>query len=237
MVFAAILAGGSGKRMKRELPKQYLDIGDKPIIIHTLIKFLKAPGIDKIYIGVNENWIDYCGKLIKKYLDVPSKPIILVKGGKERYDTLFNLIDKVEEENGKNKEHIFVSHEAVRPFVTVDMIEKSIIAAKECGACNTVVGAKDTIILSKDGVNTDSMPSRDEIYLGQCPQSFNLSMLKELILNLSEEEKKTLTDACKIFILNNKPVKLIEGDASNFKITTKGDYDIAKAMADEYLEE
>ena len=235
MIYAAILAGGSGNRMKADIPKQFLKIGTKPIIIHSINKFLAVQQIDKIYIGVNDEWIDYCQNLIDEYILDKSKDIVLVSGGKERYDTLNNLIEKVILDNGENKEDIFVSHDAVRPFVTTKMIEESIIAAKEYGACNTVVPANDTIVISDDAITTDEMPERSKIFLGQCPQSFNLFMLRELLCKLSDDEKKRLTDACKIFILNNRTVKLIKGDASNFKITTQGDYDIACAMASKYL--
>lgn len=236
MVFAAILAGGTGSRMQREMPKQFLPIGGKPIIVHTLIKFFKASSVDSIYIGVHKDWTDYMDGLLKEYFPSPEKPVRIICGGADRYGTLLNLLYAVEADYGEDEGHIFVTHDSVRPFVTVDMIEKSICEARRCGACNTVVGATDTIVVSDDGLNTSDMPDRSRIYMGQSPQSFRLSLFKELVESLTEEERATLTDACKIFIMRDKPVSLIKGDVSNFKITTKGDYDIASAMAGEYLE-
>ena len=110
------------------------------------------------------------------------------------------------------------------------MINENIEAAKEFGACDTVISAVDTIIESKDGNLISSVPNRSTMYQGQTPQSFKMSELKNLYNDLSDEEKSILTDACKIFVFRNKPVKLVKGDTFNIKITTVSDYKIAQAI-------
>ena len=110
------------------------------------------------------------------------------------------------------------------------MINENIEAAQEVGACDTVVGAIDTIIESKDGKLISNVPNRATMYQGQTPQSFKMSLLKNLYDDLSDEEKNVLTDACRIFIFRNKPVKLVKGDTFNIKITTVSDYKIAQAI-------
>lgn len=118
MVFGAILAGGKGTRMGIDKPKQFLMLGSRPIIIHTIEKFILSPDIDEIYVGVHPDWIDYTEDLIKKYID-SDKNIILVPGGTDRNSTIFNIIDEIEKRNGDDEDNIIVTHDSVRPFVTL----------------------------------------------------------------------------------------------------------------------
>ena len=107
MVFGAILAGGKGTRMGIDKPKQFLMLGSRPIIIHTIEKFILSPDIDEIYVGVHPDWIDYTEDLIKKYID-SDKNIILVPGGTDRNSTIFNIIDEIEKRNGDDEDNIIV---------------------------------------------------------------------------------------------------------------------------------
>ena len=97
-------------------------------------------------------------------------------------------------------------------------------------ACDTVVQAIDTIVMSEDKTVIQDIPNREFMYQGQTPQSFQISLLKKLYADLSEEEKEILTDACKICVVRQVPVYLVEGEVSNLKITTVSDYKIAQAM-------
>ncbi|MGN1043393.1 MAG: 2-C-methyl-D-erythritol 4-phosphate cytidylyltransferase [Acutalibacteraceae bacterium] len=232
MIFGAIVAGGVGSRMKNhDLPKQFLPLGPsgKPIIIHTLEKFLLCNRLDCIYLGVHKDWIDYTEEILEKYC-LNSNNIFIVEGGGDRNTTILNIINSIEKNHGESSEHIIVTHDAVRPFLTVRMIEDNIDAAIECGGCDTVVPAIDTIIESQNGNFVSSIPNRNYMYQGQTPQSFNMSKLKNLYNELTTEERSILTDACKIFLFRNEPIKLIKGDTFNIKITTPGDYKIASAI-------
>ena len=142
MVFGAILAGGSGTRMHiSNMPKQFLPLDEKPIIIHTLEKLLMCTKIDVIYIGVNPAWLGYMSDLLEKYeLDFEDK-IKLVPGGKNRNDTIFNIINDIEKTYGESEDNIIVTHDAVRPFVTLRILDENIENAMTYGACDTVVPA------------------------------------------------------------------------------------------------
>lgn len=229
MIFGAILAGGTGSRMGLDKPKQFLMLGDKPIIIHTIEKFLLCNKIDQVYVGIHPDWIDYTQDLIDKYISI-DKTVVLVPGGSDRNSTIFNVVDAIEKEFGENEEHIIVTHDSVRPFVTLRIIEENIEAAREYGACDTVVGAVDTIVVSEDGKTISNIPDRRMMFQGQTPQSFKMSMIKKLYYDLTETEKEILTDACKICCVRNVPVKLVRGEVSNMKITTIDDMKMAKAM-------
>ena len=111
------------------------------------------------------------------------------------------------------------------------MINENIDAAIKYGACDTAVSSVDTIIESDENANfIKSVPNRKYMYLGQTPQSFNMSRLKNLYESLSSEEKEILTDACKIFVIKEEPVFVVKGSTFNMKITTQSDYKIANAI-------
>ncbi len=231
MIFAAVLAGGSGKRMHTaDMPKQFLPLGERPVIIHTLEKFLTCSRFEKVYVGMHPDWVDYMRDLVQRYVPGFADRICVVPGGSDRNGTIFNIIHSIEETYGQSDEHVIVTHDAVRPFVTIRMIEENIDAVLRCGAVDTVVPAVDTIVVSEDGKVISQIPNRAQMYQGQTPQSFRISLLKELYASLSEEEKEILTDACKICVVRDYPVQLVQGADTNLKITTPGDYKIAQAM-------
>lgn len=231
MVFGAILAGGIGSRMHlADMPKQFLPLGDKPILIHTVEKFLTCSKLDKVYIGVHADWVNYTHDLLKKHLAVLADNVRIVAGGSDRNATILNVIAAIEEDFGESDDHIIVTHDSVRPFVTLRMIEENIEYAKQYGAVDTVTPAVDTIVMSADGNIITDIPNRAQLYQGQTPQTFRINLLKTLYHSLTDEEKSSLTDACKICVVRNQPVYLVEGSYTNLKITTPGDYKIAQAM-------
>lgn len=231
MVFGAILAGGIGERMHiADMPKQFLMLGEKPIIIHTLEKFLLCAEMDQIYVGVHENWMLHMEDLLHKYIGKELPRVHVTAGGKDRNSTIMNIVDAIEKEYGEDEEHYIVTHDSVRPFVTARILNDNVEVVKKYKACDTVVGAIDTIVCSDDGKVIAEIPERRKMYQGQTPQSFQIKLLKKLYHDLSEEEKAILTDACKICVVRNVPVHLIRGEVSNLKITTVSDYKTAQAM-------
>ena len=231
MIFGAILAGGVGSRMNiSDMPKQFLPLGDKPIIIHTLEKFLLCERIDEIYIGVHPNWLVHMEDLIQKYVKIRKEQIHIVAGGGDRNTTIMNLVDQMEKDFGSSEEHYIITHDSVRPFVTAIIINDNIDTVLKYKACDTVVAATDTIVTSKDGNVITEIPNRQWMYQGQTPQSFQINLLKKWYYDLTEEEKAILTDACKIGVVRNAEVRLVRGEVSNLKITTVTDYKVAQAM-------
>ena len=233
MIFAAILAGGIGSRMGgTDTPKQFLDLGDKPVIIHTIEKFAINSKIDKIIVLTPQSYINHTNHLIKEYIG-DNDDIIVIEGGQTRNDTLINSIVYIDENFGIDDDSIIVTHDSVRPFVTHRIIEDNIEAAKRYGACDTVVSATDTIVESINGRTIESIPVRDYYYQGQTPQSFNVEKLFNLISSLTEEESNILTDACKIFTLKDEEVYLVEGEVTNIKITYPYDLKLANTILED----
>ena len=233
MIFAAILAGGIGSRMGgTDTPKQFLTLGNKPVIIHTIEKFVINENIDKIIVLTPKNFITHTNNIISEYIS-DKDDIVVIEGGETRNDTLMNSIRYIEDTFGIDDDSIILTHDSVRPFVTHRIIEDNIAAAKRYGACDTVVPATDTIVESVNGKTIESIPVRDYYYQGQTPQSFNIKKLFNLITSLTEEESNILTDACKIFTLKDEDVYLVDGEVTNIKITYPYDLKLANTILED----
>ena len=173
-------------------------------------------------------------EVMKAYNKLASEyDIIVIEGGKTRNDTLINSIKYIDENFGIDDESIILTHDSVRPFVTHRIIEDNIDAAKRYGACDTVVPATDTIVESINSRTIESIPVRDYYYQGQTPQSFNIKKLFNLINSLTEEESNVLTDACKIFVLKDEDVYLVDGEVTNIKITYPYDLKLANTILED----
>lgn len=230
MIYGVVLAGGVGSRMGNVgKPKQYLLIGDKPILIHTLEKFYVQSEFEKVLVLCPAEWLSHTKNLVRKYIQDTGR-IVVLEGGETRNETIMNAIDYIESEGHLDEETIIVTHDSVRPFVTQRIIEENIRYAKEYGACDTAVAATDTIVCSEDQVVISDIPERRTMYQGQTPQTFQALKLKNLYYSLSEEEKAVLTDAAKIFVMKGEKVHIVDGEVFNIKITYPYDLRVAEAL-------
>lgn len=231
MVFGVILAGGIGSRMGNvEKPKQYLKVGNKPIIIHTIEKFIVHDAFAKLIVLCPKQWIENTRTLVEKYLGEQAEQVVVLEGGSTRNETIMNSINYIEKEYGLDDDTLIVTHDSVRPFLTYRIIEENIKYGLEYGAVDTVIPATDTIVESKEGDVITSVPDRKMMYQGQTPQTFNAKKLKDLYESLSEEEKEILTDASKIFVIKGEKVHLVEGEVFNIKITYPYDLRVAESL-------
>lgn len=229
MNYGVLLAGGTGSRMKSiDIPKQYHEIDGVPVIIYTLKTFIELGCFDYIYIAINPSYTDFMNSIMEKYFnkDEISK-ITLTNGGKERIDSIHNVIKSIEMKE-INDDDIIVIHDAVRPFVTEKIILDNIEGAKKYGATVTSVPVNDTILLSTDGDYVDRIPIRKTLFHGQSPDSFNLKTFIELENKLTDEQKEIITGTSQVCTLNDYPIRMVEGDTANFKITTDADLDLAE---------
>ena len=229
-VFAAVLAGGIGTRMGNiEKPKQFMEVAGKPIIIHTIEKFVIHQEFRMVLVLTPKQWIKHTQDLIRKYIP-QSLQVVVLEGGQDRNETLMNAIRYIENEYGLEEDTVIVTHDSVRPFVSHRIIQENIQAGLKWDACDTVIPATDTIVESRDGELIASIPDRSQMYQGQTPQTFRAKLLKETYESLSEEEKSILTDACKIMVMKGIDVHMVQGEVSNIKITYPYDIRIAEVL-------
>ena len=216
MNVAAILAGGSGVRMGGEIPKQFIEIRGKTIIEYTIDKFENHPEIDSIYLVCIESHIEKLREIVEKagYKKVRK----IMAGGRNRRESSCIAVNAVLEDYGPDD--IILIQDGVRPNISAEIISENIRETSNNGACNTVVPAQDTIIVSEDGKTISDYPDRSKMFLGQTPQSFKLGIIKEAH---DKFEMPEVTDDCALVGRIGRPVSLVMGDKKNIKITTPED--------------
>jgi len=215
---AVIFAGGTGTRMGVEdVPKQFLEINNKPVIIHTIEVFEKHKEIDEIYVVCIEPWIDY---LKFKLKDTGIKKIrSIIPGGKTGQDSIY--LGLKEAEKYCDGDAIVLIHDGVRPLIDEDLISRNINDAKLRGNSITTTSCNETFIISKDGSIVDDVPIRKESYNAQAPQAFHL---KEIIdaheeMRSYNPEYRDIIDSCTLYRKLGKQTYLTEGVRGNIKIT------------------
>lgn len=233
MTYAAILAGGIGKRVERfSIPKQFISVGGTPIIVLTLRQFLENSRIDIIYVAVHKDWIFYAEKLFKDSFSAEQiAKIRIIPGGKERLDSFVNIMDDVIKRTGLHEEDLLICHDSVRPFVRQQMINDCIDATIENNLALTVIPVADTIhTMSKEDGMIDGTLDRSSLFNGQNPSGFNLKLLHDSLAKFSPEEKSKITGTTQLMLKLGYKIKGVEGHTSNFKITTDNDLDVADRM-------
>ena len=223
--FAVILAGGIGQRMGESLPKQFIKLSGCPIIILTLRRILSVEEFDKIIIVIHPDWKQYLKNQIEEY-QISTEKIIITSGGKERLDSIKNSLKQIMLISN-SPDDIVVICDAVRPFVSKEILQNSIKMSRSHGACVCALPAIDTMLYVENNIIT-SVPLRKNIFHGQAPDSFQVSILNEALNSLTEDEKKIITGTAQICVLKHIPVYTIPGDIKNIKITTPDDIKIAE---------
>lgn len=228
MNIAIIFASGKGTRMGSEIPKQFLEINGKPILLHTVELFQYNSSIDKIYISTLKEYIPYVEHLVEN--NNISKVVSVIEGGKTAQDSIYNALKKAESENPPDS--IVLLHDGVRPFVSSDVITANVEGVKKYGNAITSIPAFETIMISKDKTVIDDVTIRDQTFIGQAPQSFYLKDIisaHEQIRN-SKNGYTNMVDACTILRSLGKDVHLVLGNRGNIKITTPEDVYTFKAF-------
>ena len=212
MNIAIILAGGSGTRFDSEIPKQYIEIGNKKIIQYSIDAFEISKFIDKIIIVVTNKYVEE--------ISMQSPNHIVVAGGESRVESSYNGLLACP----KNSKKILI-HDAARPFVSQKIITSCIDKLDKYKAVVTSIPATDTIIKGASG-EVISVQNRNQLFLNQTPQGFDY----KTIMNAHKMDKKDVTDDITLLDLNQTKCKIIEGSSKNMKITTSADVRTAKGM-------
>lgn len=229
MNIAFVLAGGSGTRMGNiEKPKQFLALGSKPIIIHTIEAFKINKNIDAILVLVPENWKGYTVDLIEKY-DLDGENVFVHVGGASRNETILSGCKFIEDKFDE-QDYIILTHDSVRPFITQRIIDENIKNVSRGFSVDTVIPAIDTIVCSENGNTISKIPNRNNMYQGQTPQTFYHSDFMQILTKVSVQDLSKYSDACGMFLDNGLGSVLVKGEQYNIKITTQYDLDIANSI-------
>lgn len=225
---AVIVAAGKGRRMGTEISKQFLPLCGKEILAHTVEKFEQAACIRDIILVTGGDALQDVRQMAQEY--GWKKIISVTEGGKERQDSVFLGLQQVPQDT-----EIVLIHDGVRPFVTEEILERSIAAAKETGGCVAGVPAKDTIKVCDAEGFAIATPNRSTLRQIQTPQTFRR---KEILAAYEKAKADGFlgTDDASVAEHSGFPVRVIMGSYSNIKITTKEDLLIGAAFLKEETE-
>ena len=231
MNYAIILAAGVGQRMRNGgLPKQFLKLMGKPIIIYTLEKFEQCEEIDQIVIVCHGSYIAHMNSILKLYqLQKVAKVIV---GGSDRQSSLKRGLDTIQEIGGK-AEDIVVIHDGVRPLVNTAVISENIRVAKQYGCAITVhLVTESVVITDQDDASMEDFKKRADTYSMTAPQTFRLGEIVGAYEKIEhmDEGKIPLLDAAMVYAKLGGTVHLVKEQGANIKITTPEDYYFLKAM-------
>lgn len=232
MIYAGILAAGIGERMHRQdLPKQFLNLGSKPIIIHTLEQFYINAQINKVIVVAPDDWIQYAGDLIGQY-EAMGTEVCVIGGGENKTVSVQMIVEYIKKHSAISDQDILITHDAVRPFVTQRMIDDNIEAAKKYGAASTVMTTNDTIVVSNDGLILSEVPSKNRMFAEQTPLTFNLKLLAKMYEKAKADgvSLKDETELARLYIEYGYHMRLVNGEYSNMKIINPYDLEIAEAL-------
>jgi 2-C-methyl-D-erythritol 4-phosphate cytidylyltransferase len=222
--FAVIVAGGSGSRMKSKLPKQFIEIGSLPILMHTISQFKKATPSINIILVLPESQIVTWELLCVKHKFSHEK-LTIVKGGETRFQSCKNGIEAI-----KSDDALVAIHDGVRPFVSEKIIHDGFELAKEEGSAVSAIPSKDSARYLGTDANSNISLDRNRLRLVQTPQVFKLNILKKAYSAL---ELPIFTDDASVVEHAGFPIHLYEGDMRNIKITTKEDIYLAELFLNE----
>lgn len=230
MNIAVILAGGTGSRMGIvDMPKQFIEIYSKPVIVHTIESFEINDNIDAICVVCIKEWQNNLKIWLKEY-DI-RKVRWIADAGDSRQRSSLNALDAIKDDC--TDEDIVIIHDAARPLVSQRIINENIEKVKQYGACDTVVPAHDTIIRSVDGEYLESIPARKELYMGQTPQSFTYGIIRKSYDDyyaLPEDKRPVMTDDCGLVLNSGIKIGMAMGDKINMKLTTMEDLLLIKSL-------
>lgn len=216
---AIVLAGGRGTRMKSDVAKQFIEIAGKPLIYYSLAAFEKS-FIQEVILVCGEEYIEYCQKeIIEKYGF--QKVTAIVKGGKERYESVYNGLKAV-----KNADYVFI-HDGARPCIDNELLSRGLECVRANKACVAAMPVKDTIKVVEGNVIV-STPARSTLYTIQTPQIFEYELVQKSYDALFEEKRfENITDDAMV-VENYSDAKVVvyEGSYSNLKVTTPEDLDM-----------
>lgn len=226
MNIGLIIAGGSGARMNQDIPKQFLTVNEKPVIVYTLEAFQNHGGIDEIAVVCIEGWEQALWAYAKQFNITKLKYII--PGGDSGQSSIRNGVYELEKHHAA--EDIVLIHDAIRPMVSEEIITDCIEKTKAYGCAVTVIPCAEAMMQTEDGeVSTGSYP-RDQLRRTQTPQGFRLGEICRLHRNALEAGITNSIASCTLMIEMGNQVYFCRGSEKNIKLTTVEDIDIFKAL-------
>ena len=219
-IVAIILSGGVGTRMEANIPKQYIMVEGKPVIIYSIEKFINSSSIDAYIIALDSHWKDFVDGYVRQ-MGIKN-PVMYSAPGETREHTIYNAL-KCARENGYADEDIVIIHDAGRPMVSKEVIDDCLKGCAEYDAAIATIDVKDTIYQSVADNCITSIPNRSTLHAGQTPEAFKLGKYLKIHDERTYEEICAVTGGAQFAAQCGLKVFLSKGAEINFKLTTPED--------------
>ena len=226
MNIGLLIAGGIGQRMGQEIPKQFININDKPVIIYTLEAFQNHPDIDAIAVVCLDGWHHVLDVYAKQFNITKLKYI--VSGGENGQGSIRNGVYELEKHFGPDD--IVLIHDAIRPMVSEEIISDCIRVTKEKGNAITVIPCAEAMLVSESQTDSTEIYNRDHLKRTQTPQAFYIKDICDLHREAIEKGILNSVASCTLMVELGKEVYFSKGSEKNVKLTTVEDLDIFKAL-------
>lgn len=218
--YAVILSGGVGSRMGLNIPKQYALVEGEPIISYCLRTFFANDQTDAVVIGVAKEWKEFVVEWLAKV--VPTKPVFFAEPGETRQYSIFNALEVIEQ-NGGTEGDVVIIHDAARPLVSQELINRCYDECEIADGVLPVIAVKDTVYFSNDGKQIESLLDRSKLWAGQAPEAFLFKKYLQAHRDLPREDLLKINGSTELAYRVGMNCHLVAGDPMNFKITTPED--------------
>ena len=223
---ALLIAGGVGNRMGQDIPKQFLNVCDKPVIVYTMECFQCHPDIDGIVVVCIDGWHEMVKSYAKQFRI--SKLDSVVSGGSTGFESIINGTKEVERLYGGDS--LILVHDAIRPNLLPEIISENIRVCHEKGNAITCVPCQEAMLYTDDREMSNQSINRDNLLRTQTPQTFYVKDLRKVQEEALAKGMKNTTASCTLFIEMGYPVYKADGSEKNVKLTTPDDIEIFKAL-------
>ena len=224
---ALIIAGGIGQRMGQDIPKQFINVYDKPILVYTMEAFQNHPNIDGIEIVCLDGWHEIVFAYAKQFGITKLENV--VNGGINGQDSIRNGLEDIFIRHHDDNDIVLI-HDAIRPMLSLDIISDNIRVCKKYGNAITVIPCTAAMLKTFDGISSEEQVPRDNLKITQTPQTF---FLKDILAAHKEALEKGITKSvasCTMYIELGRKLYMSVGSEKNLKITTPEDIEIFKAL-------
>ena len=228
MNIALIIAGGTGHRMKQEIPKQFLNVRDKPVILYTLEAFQNHPDVGEIGVVCLEGWQQILQAYARQYKI--SKLSWVVDGGENGQSSIRNGV--LEAERRYNRDDILLIHDAIRPMVSQEVISDCIIQCRKYGSAVAVVPCATAVLGRTGAEDSHQVIPRDSLVMTQTPQAFPIGKLAEAHRAALKRGITNSVASCTLMVELRETVHFSMGSEKNIKLTTTDDLELFKALLD-----
>ena len=226
MVIALLTAAGKGSRTHQDLPKQFIHINNKPIIIYTMEAFQRHPNIDAICVVILKGWEEILWAYAKQFNITKLKYVVV--GGDTGQESIYNGLAEIRDNS--QEDVVVMIHDGNRPMVGQDLITDSLVTYKEYGAAVAVIPCTEVVFVSKEGRKSNKSIPREELWRTQTPHTYNLSALLSAHEEAMRRGIRNTAATCSLMEAIGVPTFFSKGSEKNIKITTVEDIEIFKAL-------